>query len=143
MIIKKLENEEKIKAIDLAWEVFLEYEIDEELIKFKDELYKKIYSPEKINKLTIYGTFINDELIGMIAIENMTYISLFYINGKYQRKGIGTKMFEYIKTINPSNYFVLASSPYSVDFYHHLGFKDIGTENYYNGIKYVPMRIDY
>ncbi|MEV5113829.1 GNAT family N-acetyltransferase [Peribacillus frigoritolerans] len=50
-----------------------------------------------INGLEIYGAYENGDLIGVIATRSEgSPIVLFFVHGKYHRKGIGRKLFEVV-----------------------------------------------
>ena len=89
-----------------------------------------------------YGAFIQEELIGIIATRNLgTHIALFFVDGKYHRQGIGKQLFQAAQAANKSNAMTVNSSPYAVPVYHKLGFRDTGTEQVVNGLRFTPMKL--
>lgn len=93
-----------------------------------------------MKNLKFYGAFEGNEMVGIIAMRKPQHISLFFVKGNQHRKGIGRKLFERMKKDYEIQEFTVNSSPYGVEAYHHLGFKDIDTEQTTNGIRYVPMK---
>ena len=68
------------------------------------------------------------------------HICFFFVDGKYHRQGIGTRLFKAVRQEYPNQTITLNSSPYGVPFYHALGFTDTDKEQTVNGIQFTPMR---
>ncbi len=140
MEIRKLLNSEKRGALDLVWHVFLKFEApdycDQGIETFQDFLNNE----EAISGLTMFGAFENEVLIGVIATRNEgSHIALFFVSEKYQRLGIGKKLFEEAAKDTFSERITVNSSPYAVQIYHRLGFTDTETEQLRDGIRFTPM----
>ncbi|WP_020004205.1 GNAT family N-acetyltransferase [Brachyspira innocens] len=75
----------------------------------------------------------NNSILGMIEIINYDHISLFFVNDKYFKSKIGTRLFEEAKNILKSDKYTVKSSDYALEFYKKLGFiklyNDIQEEN--------------
>src|SRR5574344_2638773 len=126
-------------ALDLALEVFMEYEAPVYSQEGIDE-FKSFIDANRVNsKLSFYGAYEVAELVGMIAIRDYQHISLFFIKTAYQRKGIGRLIFNRVREDYEKQIFTVNSSPYAVDIYKRLGFMPISAERITNGIKYTPM----
>ena len=94
MNIKKINNEEYNKAIQLSLAVFTKCGTTDFNANGLKTFKKFVYNKELINELTIWGAFDNNELVGIIGTKlNGTHISLFFINPDYHRKGIGRELF--------------------------------------------------
>lgn len=82
-------------------------------------------------------------LIGLITLRDSTHISLLFVDGKYQRQGVGSRLIEearnYILTEIGGDKLTVNASPYGVGFYHKRGFVDLDTEKVSDGIRYTPM----
>jgi GNAT superfamily N-acetyltransferase len=92
----------------------------------------------------IYGAFIDDRLVGVLAVRDRNYISLFFIDSDFQGMGIGRKLFEVIrKEIASCGEFAINvhSSPFAVPIYEALGFSKIDIEQSEAGIRYTPMQM--
>lgn len=90
----------------------------------------------------VYGAFSGELLVGVIAVRDRNYISLFFIDGDFQGLGIGRKLFEAaLKEISRNGEFAIYvhSSPFAVPIYDALGFQKIDIEQNESGIRYVPM----
>ena len=80
------------------------------------------------------------KLIGMIGIRTeLEHICFFFVGGQYHRKGIGTKMFDYLLENYKGNNITVNSSPYGLGFYKKLGFVPTEEEKTINGIRFTPM----
>lgn len=139
--IKKILKEEMNEALNLVWRVFLEYktpDCTEEGIK---EFKKTIEDKSWIDARKFYGAYDGkNKLLGVIATKDANHISLFFVDGKYQKQGIGKSLYNKVKSLNKSGFFTVNSSPYAHDAYKHLGFKDIDVVQYVNGIRFYPMK---
>ncbi|MED9802346.1 MAG: GNAT family N-acetyltransferase [[Clostridium] innocuum] len=86
------------------------------------------------------GAYINKKLTGIIATRNNgSHIALFFVDGEYHRQGIGRRLFEAALKNSSSNELTVNASPYAMEIYHHLGFKDTKTEQTVMGIRFIPM----
>ncbi|MDY3031476.1 MAG: GNAT family N-acetyltransferase [Clostridia bacterium] len=73
-------------------------------------------------------------------IRSKNHISLFFVDEKHHRQGIGRKLFEIMQRDYDTKEFTVNSSPYAVKAYEHLGFECVDTEQTVNGIRCIPMR---
>ncbi len=92
----------------------------------------------------VYGAFSGDLLVGVLAVRDRNYISLFFIDSDFQGIGIGRKLFEVArKEIASNGEFAINvhSSPFAVPVYEALGFDKIDIEQCEAGIRYTPMQL--
>ena len=140
MTICELKVEELDAALKLVWNVFLQYEAPEYSAKGVKEFRKSIGDPKFLATLRTYGAFQDERLVGVIATRSGgAHIALFFVDGAYQRQGIGRALFERACEDNPGNTMTVNSSPYAVPIYHRLGFTDTDAEQVTNGLRYTPM----
>ena len=138
--IRKCETDEINMALDLAWKVFKEFESPVYSKEGTEEFYKSIHNKNYLSGIEYYGAFDQNKLIGEIGIRpEKGHICFFFVDGKYHRLGIGTKLFQTICQIYPKQNITLNSSPYGLDFYHALGFIGTDSEQTVNGIRFTPM----
>ncbi len=80
-------------------------------------------------------------IIGSLELRDKNHISRFFVDTKYHRNGIGTKLFlSLLKEIREINRITVNSSPYALHFYMKLGFVQIGPEEKHeNGIVCIPL----
>jgi GNAT superfamily N-acetyltransferase len=76
--------------------------------------------------------------VGMIEVRDGRHICLFFVDGAFQGRGIGRRLFEaaLAQRESTSGYMEVHASPFSVPVYTALGFRKTA------GIKYVPMRME-
>ena len=146
--IRSAYREDWEEAMSLAWRTFLQFEADD-------------YSPEGVKNFenfitdtTLYRMFVmgayqmfvaldGEKIVGMITLRDMTHISLLFVDEKYHRQGIGRALMQYLEnyllTELQATRVTVNASPYGVDFYHRLGFRDLHPEQKKDGIIYTPM----
>lgn len=139
VIIKQLKNDFEY-ALALVWQVFSEYEAPDYTQEGIDEFYKSIHDEKYLSMLTIFGAFIKEKLVGVIATRNEgTHIALFFVDGKYHRQGIGKQLFQKVLENTPVSKLTVNSSPFAVPVYVKLGFYTTASEQIVNGIRFTPM----
>ncbi len=141
MEIRRILKDEMEEALNLVWEVFLEFEASDYTEEGINEFKKTINSKTWVKNRDFYGAFDNkNKILGVIAIKDITHIALFFVDGKYHRKGIGRKLLNKVELLNDKGFLTVNSSPYAHIVYKHLGFKDTDKEQCINGLKFIPMR---
>ena len=80
MDIRKLTENEKPAAMELAWRVFLEFEAPEYSPEGVLAFRTYITDPAAVSALEVYGAFDGKVLLGVLAVrQNGTHISLFLL----------------------------------------------------------------
>ena len=89
MEIRKLKESEYPAALELAWRVFLEFEAPD-YSREGVETFRKVLDDRDYRKeICVYGAFDGAVLVGMLATrQNGVHITLFFVDGKYHRRGI-------------------------------------------------------
>lgn len=139
MLIRHLEHHEIPTAKDLIWNVFLQFEAPDYSEEGIHEFKSYIEDSSSLNRLVFYGAFMEDKMIGIIALLESKHISLFFVDKEYVGHGVGRKLFDYILTKRKGEVLTVNSSPYAVNIYHALGFTDVDSQQEKNGIIYTPM----
>ena len=146
--IRFVTNDEWEDAMGLAWRTFLEFEGDvyppEGVHSFQDFItdsaLKRMFV---MGSYQMMGAFLGNQIVGMISLRNNSHISLLFVDKHYHKRGIGRALIaslsEYVKTEIGQNRITVNASPYGVDFYHRLGFRDIEPEKQQDGIIFTPM----
>ena len=139
METRKLKEEEHQAALQLAFDVFMQFEApiypEEGTLDFTHFI--KEVAPDMA--IDYYGAFDQDMLVGMMAMRGPRHLTLAFIRADYQRMGIGRRLFNCILQDRGEAPITVNSSPIAVDFYHKLGFKDTDVEQTTNGVSYIPM----
>lgn len=68
---------------------------------------------------------------------------MMFVNKEYHRQGIARSLFQTVeqrcKSEDNISNITVNSSPYAIEFYHHLGFFNTDEEITVNGIRFTPM----
>ena len=138
--IRRLSEYEIPVALDLAWRVFSEYESPDYSDEGTEEFRRCLHDEEYLYGIDYIGAFYDQKLIGLIGIRTeLEHICFFFVDGQYHRKGVGTKMFDYLLENYKGNIITVNSSPYGLGFYKKLGFVPTEEEKTINGIRFTPM----
>ena len=141
--IHRLSEDERQAALDLAWTVFLKYESPDYSAEGTEEFRKCLHDEEYLDGLQYYGAFDEGKLVGEIAIRrDRKHICFFFVDGRYHRRGIGTRMFRHLLEDYPNETITLNSSPYGLPFYKAIGFVPTDEEKTVNGIRFTPMKYE-
>ena len=138
MQICKIVPEKLRPALELIWEVFEEFEVpdyEEMGIQTFRHFIEYHNMVEKVNQgeMKFYGCYLNQYLIGVIALRTGQHISLLFVRGKFHHLGVATK--------NPKiRAITVNASPYAVGFYEKNGFTALDKEQEADGIRFTPMR---
>ena len=151
-VIRKIFSNEVEEAMELALEVFMQFEApdygDAGVETFKRDIVENptFIDNAKNGLCPIYAAFDGDKMVALIGMRSSkTHINLVFTKKEYHRKGIATSIFKYLLNDllneNPSlNELTLNSSPYGLPFYISLGFIPLSEEQEINGIRFTPMK---
>lgn len=82
----------------------------------------------------------NNDIVGVIELRNFEHISLFFVDDKYFKCEVGSKLFEEVKSILGQEKYSVNSSDYALEFYKKLGFIRIfDSIKIKNGVHFHPM----
>jgi len=140
MIIEKINMENREKALALVSSVFMQYEAPDYSEQGIQTFMDFINSKESIERLVMYGAFLNNGIAGVIATrKGGNHIALFFVDGKYHRQGIGRELFKTVINESSGEKITVNASPYAVEVYKRLGFVPDCDEQLTDGIRYTPM----
>jgi len=149
--IRFVNREEWEDAMALAWKTFLEFEGDvyppEGVRNFEDFItdsgLKKMFLRGVYQMMAAYD---GEKLVGIISMRNEKHISLLFVDRNYHRRGIGralvTALAAYVRQEMGHKQLTVNASPYGVEFYHRLGFFDLGPQKQQDGIIFTPMLLN-
>lgn len=139
------------EALSLVWEVFEKYEAPEygEMgIKTFRHFIEYGNMVEKINQgeMTFWGCYLNNYLVGVIALRSGQHISLLFVREQFHHLGVARRLVrlavDYVKSGEPKIRAVTVnSSPYAVGFYKKVGFQPLAAEQISDGIRFTPMKL--
>ncbi len=151
--VRMIRRSEWKDAMALCWRVFLEFEAD----LYPEEGCQSFYrfvTDEHLNLAWMNGgypvcaAFAGEEMIGVAAIRSGCHLSLLFVEGIYQGRGVGRALVSYMQDFimgsdeHPAyERMTVNASPIAIGFYHHLGFQDTGPRQTKDGILYTPMEV--
>ncbi len=149
LIIETAIDDDWEPAMELAWKTFLVFEapVYEESGK---QHFLDFISGELLHNMFLAGTFklavarLKGTVVGMIALRSGSHISLLFVDERFHRKGIATKLVRYAQqSFLPDGNVMMTvnASPYGVKFYEHIGFLSTGEMEHKDGIDYLPMML--
>lgn len=140
-------------ALDLVWEVFEIFEAPEyEEMGIKTFRHFIEYSNmvEKVHQgeMTFWGCYLNNYLVGVIALREGQHISLLFVREQFHHLGVARRLVKmavaYVEAMKPETRAVTVnSSPYAVGFYEKVGFQALGPEKMADGIRFTSMRLTF
>lgn len=137
--LRELVPAEYGEALLLARRVFMQYEAPEYSEAGAAAFMRALESSEYVDSLRIYGAFLGERLIGILALrEHGAHIALFFVESDLQGKGIGRRLFDFVFDGRRGK-ITVNSSPYAVGIYESLGFSADSEEQISDGIRYIPM----
>lgn len=140
-----MKQDELPETVELIHRVFTEFEAVDYSVRGVKSFFEfiEVSSIQKgigSGELDFWVCEANGVIIGTIAMKNRTHICMLFVDKRYHRLGIATKLIHTaLKDIDPSEQITVNSSPYGVPFYHAVGFADTDGLITKDGIKFVPM----
>lgn len=136
------------EAMSLAWKTFMRFEA-KDYSQRGIESFQDFITDTTLHRMFVMGSYQmfvamdGEKMVGMISLRNETHISLLFVDPAYHMQGIGRELIEYLcdYVLKEEGYrrVTVNAAPYAVEFYHKLGFRDIGREETNDGIRYTPM----
>jgi GNAT superfamily N-acetyltransferase len=145
---RRMKHGDERKASDLISGVFLKF-VAPGFSQEGIDVFMKYIKPKALEIQLNENNFafiasIGDDIIGVIEVRNYNHIALFFVDARFQRKGIGKELLRISlevcvsSELQPSQITVNAS-PNSKKAYEKMGFEVTGVERCVNGIRFVPM----
>ena len=151
LVIREIEAGEEFEVSRLVDRVFMEF-ISPIFSNRGTHEVRRYARAERLKERLEEGCFIllalwKGRIVGMIEVKEECHISLLFVDGEHQGKGIATKLANaaikrclkvdpFLKVISVN------SAPNSVKFYEKLGFIPTDSERIQNGVRYVPMELE-
>lgn len=152
IVIRKTTGNEVESAMQLALEVFMQFEAPNYhpsgVETFRKDIVENPAYLEKARQgiCPVYGAFDGDNLVALMGMRSdRKHINLAFTKKEYHRRGIAKAIFQYllqdVLRENPSlEALTLNSSPYGLPFYLAIGFVALSEEQEINGIRFTPMK---
>ena len=142
MMVKELDITGRKEALQLALEVFMQFEAPDYPAEGIEEFTMFVRDIAPTADMKFWGAYEGDELVGMIATRPHQHISLFFVKASHHHEGIGKELFKAVCNAHEDKTFTVNSSPYAVEIYRHLGFRLTDKKRITNGIIYYPMKYE-
>jgi ribosomal protein S18 acetylase RimI-like enzyme len=89
-----------------------------------------------------------EQMVGMIEMRNHDHVSMFFVDPAHMGRGIGRALWERALAACRQAWPELRrvsvnSSPYALPIYEKLGFRQTEPEQVVNGIRFVPMVVEW
>ena len=146
--IRRAKDIEWDMAMELAYKVFLKYEA----MEYGEEgirSFAEFVTDEALKKMFIIGEYLlfvaldGEKIVGLISLRSGNHISLLFVDEEYHRRGIGSALIkclqEYLLKNTRHEKMTVFASPYGIQFYHRIGFRDTGNQTKRDGIIFTPM----
>ena len=138
--VRRLDEQEIRDACRLMWAVFLQFEAPEYPQEGIESFRASLEDRERLRSMAFYGAFDGDRLVGTLCMREPQHIGGFFVDARYQRRGIGRRLFDAMRRDYAIQKFTVHASPCAVEVYRHLGFTPTGGEQTVNGLRFTPMR---
>ena len=143
MKISRLDSSVLSEAKVLIKKVFMQFEApdysEEGVAHFMSYLDEELEKELAKNQLQLWGTRVNQQLIGILAIRSAKHVALLFVDEAHHRKGIAKGMYQAMLSELSPKQLTVNSSPYAVPAYERLGFQRNGDEKTVSGIRFQPM----
>ncbi len=150
--IRSAYREEWEEAMALAWKTFLQFEADVYSTEGVQN-FENFITDTTLHRMFVMGAYQmfvaldQGRIVGMITLRDSKHISLLFVDEKYHRRGIGRALMKYLTEYMVKEMGIrqvtVNASPYGVEFYHKLGFRDLRPEERKDGIIYTPMELKF
>jgi hypothetical protein len=143
MKISRLDSSVLSEAKVLIKKVFMQFEApdysEEGVAHFMAYLDEELEKEFATNQLQLWGTRINQQLIGILAIRSAKHVALLFVDEAHHRQGIAKGMYQTMLSELTPKQLTVNSSPFAVPAYERLGFRRNGDEKTVSGIRFQPM----
>jgi len=148
--IRMMKPGEEDQISKLAWEVFTEFVSPDFPAEGIKEM-KRYLSPDLLAERLRSDHFVllgesDSQLLGVIEVKDFIHVTLLFVAGESQRRGIGRQLLAEALKICRRNRPGLSevtvnSLPNAVEAYEVLGFHAKGPEEEERGIRFIPMKL--
>ncbi|MCR4590600.1 MAG: GNAT family N-acetyltransferase [Lachnospiraceae bacterium] len=147
--IRAVTETEYSDAMETVWKIFLKFNSSDYGIEGIDN-FRKFLVDELLYKMYMNGVyrvfafFADEKIEGVASVRNQNHLSLLFVSGEYQKRGVGTALLNYVckycSEYEGQKEITVNSSRFAQDFYRKYGFTETGDEQESDGIRYLPMK---
>lgn len=140
--IRELSEDELEPALELVWRVFQEYDAPQYGPEGAAEFYRSIHDPAYLSCLDSFGAYEAGSLVGVMATRlERSHLAMLFVDTAHQHRGIG-QLLTARAMEDCQGRLTVNASPYAVEFYHRMGFRQTRPPQVTNGLRYTPMAWD-
>ena len=149
--IRPIKESEWEMAMQVVWDTFLVFEAPEYPRLGTESFRNFVWDPELKRKFVrgdfpTYAAFVGDVIVGVVSVRDVSHVSLLFVDGQYHNNGIARSLLRNLFAEQVRRYEIdrmtVNASPYAVEFYHKIGFRDVNCEQTADGIRFTPMVIE-
>lgn len=147
--IKKARLKETDKCLELVNKTFDKFEAplygEQGTACFKRFTdYENIYKLVKEKRMKIYKATLGKQLVGVMAVMNLSHVSLLFVDENFHRRGIATALLDVCvreckRRAEYQKFLTLNAAPAAYKFYKSYGFEAKSSEQVNEGIIFTPM----
>lgn len=145
-----IEDGQENALSEMVWDVFSEFQAPD-YSREGINSFREFIKPQRLaneisnNRIKVYCCYDKDDLVGILAVQDITHISLLFVKKSHHRRGIAKELLKRaikdIKIKNPNvEILTVNSSPYAVEIYRRLGFNPTDNMQEKDGIVFMPMK---
>ncbi len=132
------------KALRLALRVFLEYDAPlfepEGKESFRAYIMGGTIEAAVLDgRACIFAAYDGDDMVGMMCIDAAAHINLLFVEGGYQKHGVGSALIEEAFALHGNVKYTVNAAPPGYSFYRKHGFIPASREERKGGLTYTPM----
>lgn len=140
MVIREIEKREMQRVLSLIWVSFNRFMAPDYTREGVDTFYRLLHDERALQDAEFFGAFEENRILGvLVARQQKSHICFFFVDEEYENHSIGRELFEFLLRESNQSRITVNSSPYAVDIYHRLGFRDTGASQVRDGILFTPM----
>ena len=149
IVVKLAEARDWDAAIAVAWITFQQISAqvcDEKgASDFRDGLTStQLYIEFLQGKYPLFCAYQDKKVVGMLTLQDMAHISLFFVKKEFQGKGIGKKLLAECRTYcreHGVHDLTVNAAPTGMPFYLANGFRALTGERFEGGLRFTPMTL--
>ena len=150
-MVREIPDKDVERALTLVNAVFSEFvavEYSEQgrntFASYLENKLQEVSTDLNTGRKKMWGYYQGDEILGVIATQDTSHISLMFVDKAHHGRGIARQLFQTILEEVSENQSVtqitVNSSPYAVKAYESLGFVKTEEQQEKDGILFVPMK---
>ena len=149
-MVKEVPRKDIKQAIDLVNRVFSEFvaaDYSEQgkhtFASYLEGKLQEVSADLKSGKKRMWGYYQGGQILGVLATQSASHISLMFVDKRHHRQGIARQLLDAaldeLAKNNDVTQITVNSSPYALKAYERLGFAKTGEQQEKDGIIFTPM----